>query len=173
MPEWYYIVKKTKYPGYSYAGETTRRIKMVNIKNTVQVNNRLTHIVKINGTKKKKVIATSVIDMPGVKAIDTWHEKSVLKVNRAAEDIGFKQGTIKIDSVRPGQYDVGIMYEISGEMNVSDEIIQEILEVENTIKENAPKKKEIHDKINSLQREIEDLKKQSANLDVDGLRFDF
>lgn len=145
---------------------------MVNIKNTVQINNRLTHIVKINGTKKKTVIATSHIDMPDVRAIDTWHEKSILKVNRAAEDIGFKQGTIKIDSVRPGQYDVGIMYEISGEMNVSDEIIQKILEVEDTIKKNAPQKKAIHDKINSLQKEIEKLKKQSAELDVPHLRID-
>ena len=51
---------------------------MVNIKNTVQINNRHTHIVKINGTKKKTVIATSHIDMPDVRAIDTWHEKSIL-----------------------------------------------------------------------------------------------
>lgn len=145
---------------------------MVNIKNNVQINNRLTHIVKINGTKKKKktVIATSHIDMPDVRTVDTWHEKSILKVNRAAEDIGFKQGTIKIESVRPGQYDVGIMYEISGEMNVPDEIIQRILEVEDTIKKNAPKKKAIHDKINFLQNEIEELKKQSAELDVPNLR---
>lgn len=146
---------------------------MANIKNTIQVNNRLTHIVKINGTKKKKVIATSTIDMPDVRAIDTWHEKSVLQVNRAAEDIGFKQGTIEIDSVRPGQYDVGIIYEITGEMNVPDEIVQKILETENTIKENAPKKKELHKKISNLQKEIEQLKKQSADLDVNGLRFDF
>lgn len=146
---------------------------MANIKNTIQVNNRLTHIVKINGTKKKKVIATSTIDMPDVRAIDTWHEKSVLQVNRAAEDIGFKQGTIEIDSVRPGQYDVGIIYEITGEMNVPDEIVQKILETENTIKENAPKKKELHKKISNLQKEIEQLKKQSADLDVNGFRFDF
>lgn len=146
---------------------------MVNIKNTIQVNNRLTHIVKINGTKKTRVIATSIIDMPDVRAIDTWHEKSILKVNRAAEDIGFKQGTIEIDSVCPGQYDVGIVYEITGEMNVPDEIVQKILETENTIKENAPKKKELHKKIANLQKEIEQLKKQSADLDVDGLRFDF
>jgi len=146
---------------------------MVNIKNTIQVNNRLTHIVKINGTKKKTVIATSVIDMPDVRAIDTWHEKSVLKVNRAAEDIGFKQGTIKIDSVRAGQYDIGIMYEITGEMNVPDSVIQEILEAENTIKENAPKKKEIHNKIKKLQDEIELLEKQSDALNVSGIRFDF
>lgn len=146
---------------------------MVNIKNTIQVNNRLTHIVKINGTKKKKIIATSTIDMRDVRAIDTWHEKSILQVNRAAEDIGFKQGTIKINSVSLGQYNSGIMYEITGEINVPDEIVQEILETEKVIKENAPKKIDIHNKINSLQKEIEKLKKQSADLDVSGIRFDF
>lgn len=142
---------------------------MVNIKNNVQVNNWKIKIIKINGSKKKKVIAKSYVDIPSIKKIDTWHEKSIIQVNRAAEDLGFKQGTIEITSVSSGQYDIGMVYDIIGEIEISEKHTQLILDREQEIKNNIPKKKALFDDIKKLNQEIEKIEKEIAKLDVEGI----